>query len=256
MSSFPENALLQFNPGRFFHKNSATQRAAVAVSACLAGEKVRYDGAAKLLSGHAALQGALDLISVCPEVGAGLGVPRPPVQLVRLEQRICARGRDDARIDVTLALEHFAQTSLRHLTSSYRLCGYLFKSRSPSCGLESTPLFAVSGSEIAHTSGIQADYFQRHLPYLSYREDTDLASEDSVAQFVLLCRLVFDLLHASNAPLNELHRHYPFLQSNFDTRIIENLEECNRDGDRRSYLAAFLKGCSQMPEKILLDLFR
>lgn len=56
----------------------------VLVSGCLLGHRVRYDGNA--LSLHS---GILDrwraegrIVSVCPEVEGGLGIPRPPAEIV------------------------------------------------------------------------------------------------------------------------------------------------------------------------------
>src|SRR5262249_61934374 len=53
------------------------------VSACLLGQRVRYDGGHKrddaLLRG---LGDDVEWIPVCPEVELGLGVPRPPIILV------------------------------------------------------------------------------------------------------------------------------------------------------------------------------
>ncbi|MFP2927265.1 DUF523 domain-containing protein [Pyxidicoccus sp. 3LG] len=53
----------------------------VLVSACLLGEAVRFDARSKLSSKvMAALEGK-EIVPVCPEVGGGMPVPRPPVEL-------------------------------------------------------------------------------------------------------------------------------------------------------------------------------
>jgi uncharacterized protein YbbK (DUF523 family) len=244
-----------FHPTRFYDPRSATHRTAVAVSACLVGEKVRYDGTDKLLPVHALLRKELNLIAVCPEVGAGLGVPRPPVQLIEIDGQIRARGRENRRLDVTAALQNFAAHSLQYLLNDHQLCGYLWKSRSPSCGFSSTPLFTADGIEVSRTSGIQADYFQRHLPYLNYCEETALATADAATDFVLRCRLAFDLLYTPNTPLAALHRHYAFLYENFDKSTAENLNALSATNHKTRYLAAFLEGCNQMPENALMKLF-
>jgi len=56
-------------------------RVRIAVSACLLGENVRYDGGHKYdpyvaeeLAAHC------ELVPLCPEMEAGMGVPREPVQ--------------------------------------------------------------------------------------------------------------------------------------------------------------------------------
>jgi uncharacterized protein YbbK (DUF523 family) len=255
MTKFSAATFCNFRSTRFCNSLSATHRAAVAVSACLAGEKVRYDGADKLLSMHSLLQAELSLIPICPEIGAGLGVPRPPVQLIEINGDIHAQGRDDRNLDVTRSLQRYAQHSLRQLTDQYSLCGYLWKSRSPSCGLDSTPLFDKQGIEIGRTSGFQAGYFRHHLPHINHCEETALLSERAAIIFVLRCRLVFDVLYASAAPLPVLHRRYIFLHEQFDERSRENLSTHAENDDRKTYLTALLNGGSQISEDDLLKLF-
>lgn len=246
----PEN----FRPTCFYHSGSAAQRVDIAVSACLAGEKVRYDGAAKSLPLYSLLQTQLNLIHICPEIGAGLGVPRPPVQLIEADDQIHALGRENRLIDVTNALQNFAEQSLQRLQRDHLLCGYVWKSRSPSCGFGSTPLFNRGGDEIDMRYGIQADYFRRHLPHLNYCEETALQTPHDVARFVLRSRLVFDVLHAANTSLAALHRHYRFLHERFDEPIRATLESLSHSDEKNDYVTALLNGCSH--EDNLLELFR
>ena len=88
----------------FFYPETNTLKPCIAISACLAGEAVRYDGASKPLPDTDFFERHFQLISVCPEVGAGLSVPRPPVQLVQTQQGVRALGRDDPSIDVSNTL--------------------------------------------------------------------------------------------------------------------------------------------------------
>lgn len=62
----------------------------ILVSACLMGEKVRYDGKAKLLN-HPLWQKWQEqgrLVAVCPEVAGGLPVPRPAAEIQQLHGQI------------------------------------------------------------------------------------------------------------------------------------------------------------------------
>ena len=55
----------------------------LAVSSCLLGQKVRYNGdAAEFRALSRKWSGHFDLVGVCPEVGIGMGVPRPTIRLV------------------------------------------------------------------------------------------------------------------------------------------------------------------------------
>jgi uncharacterized protein YbbK (DUF523 family) len=248
-------ALPSFNPQRFINPASATHRVEVAISACLAGQRVRYDGADKAFAGTAMLEQALVLVPVCPEVGAGLSVPRPAVQLVSTATGPRALGRDDPTLDVTEALQDFAKTSALTLRQYPALCGYIWKSRSPSCGLGSTPLFDEKGRQINIANGIQASYIQQHLPWLHCCEESDLNSAPAIAAFVLLCRLVFDLLHTDPDELPHAHRHYHFLQQRLSTETQERLTMWCECRNSREYLAAIKTGCSQINQEKLLELF-
>ncbi len=102
----------------------------VLVSACLVGERVRYDGKDKG-SQHPVLQRWLSegrVVKVCPEVAGGLAVPRPPA-----EQQPDGRVLTNAGVDVTEAFTRGAAEALR-LVKEHGLTIAVLKEGSPSCG--------------------------------------------------------------------------------------------------------------------------
>jgi uncharacterized protein YbbK (DUF523 family) len=247
--------LTRLNPRRFIYSASTTARIEVAISACLTGQRVRYDGADKFFAVTELLNQSVELTPVCPEVGAGLSVPRPPVQLVSTNSGLRARGRDDPALDVTAALADYAERSARAFIDRRTLCGYIWKSRSPSCGLASTPVFDTTGRQIATASGIQARHFQRQLPWLHCCEESDLNNMQAISVFVLICRLVFDLLRATPDSLAKTHRHYHFLQRCLSIDAQESLEVLSKRGAAIDYLIAVKSACAQMDHEELLGLF-
>lgn len=148
-------------------------RPRLAVSACLLGEAVRYD------AGHrhdryvtGALGAHFELVPVCPEVGIGLGVPRPPIHLVRDRAGVRARGVRDGALDVTDALADFGARTAARLGG---VVGYVLKKNSPSCGLYRVPVRAGAGGPAPgpdrHGRGIHADAVARALPALPMEEE-------------------------------------------------------------------------------------
>lgn len=128
----------------------------IAVSSCLLGERVRYDGEQKYSKDVEQLRSMdIDLVSICPEVGIGLGVPRPPVQVVQIDNQFKVLGVDNPEQEITPALIAYAKNVLNQYTE---LCGYIFKSGSPSCGVSDTPVFSSQGIEVARGSGVFARY--------------------------------------------------------------------------------------------------
>lgn len=131
----------------------------IAISACLLGHKVRYDAQIlPVLDQNPILKqlklqpDQVEFIPFCPEVGIGLPVPRAKIQLVRNknhQNRVV--GVEDHTLDVTKQLESYAQDFIIRYPD---INIYVVKSRSPSCGYQSTPLFAQSQEQIALTSGL------------------------------------------------------------------------------------------------------
>jgi len=167
---------------------AGSERPIVAISSCLLGEKVRYDGKHKRDSCIAQyLSARVDWKPVCPEVGAGLGVPRPPVQLVGDKDRPRALGVENANLDVTDALVDYAREMFQEL---HGVNGYIFKCRSPSCGLTDTPLFDADGDDNGFTSGIYARVIITALPDLPVIDEQRLLGAQSrnlFLQQVLAC---------------------------------------------------------------------
>ncbi|MEE8482012.1 MAG: DUF523 domain-containing protein, partial [Acidiferrobacterales bacterium] len=110
---------------------TSSPKISVAISACLLGEPVRYDGSDKLQSQLVnRLRQYFELMPLCPEVVIGMGVPRPPIQLVFDGTGIRARSVEGTLHDVTDLLANLGREIA---ISRVELCGYVLKARSPSC---------------------------------------------------------------------------------------------------------------------------
>ncbi|MCW8910855.1 MAG: DUF523 domain-containing protein [Gammaproteobacteria bacterium] len=116
-----------------------TTRPVIAISSCIMGQPVRYDGEIKHypeLCQH--LQTYFECLPVCPETEIGLSVPRPAVQLSGDPAQPRMTGRDDPSIDISDLMRNYCKTKIVSLT---HISAYVFKSRSPSCGPNNIPVF-------------------------------------------------------------------------------------------------------------------
>jgi uncharacterized protein YbgA (DUF1722 family)/uncharacterized protein YbbK (DUF523 family) len=105
----------------------------LAISDCLLGSRVRYDGHhARTFYPHQALSGLFEYRGICPEVAIGLGVPRAPIQLVERDGSIRATGVHNPHADVTQPLQRYGEQVASNLSD---VAGYVFMKGSPSCGL-------------------------------------------------------------------------------------------------------------------------
>lgn len=145
----------------------------IAVSSCLLGHNVRYDGDNKNDSTVQHLCNVFACVAICPESGIDLGTPRPPLKVVKIDNQLKVTGRTNPRFDVTKSLENYASYVIN---THQDICGYIFKSRSPSCGYESTPWFDENNKLGGITSGIFNTQVRNLLPSLPVIEESQLGN--------------------------------------------------------------------------------
>lgn len=142
------------------------------ISDCLLGAEVRYDGSgARSSFPHAALEGLYSYRGICPEVGIGMPVPRPPIRLVDRDG-VRAVGVVDADADFTEQLAGFGRETAAGLDG---VAGYVLMKGSPSCGLFRVKVYPqqegkVSGAPARAGRGIFAAALAQSQPNLPLEE--------------------------------------------------------------------------------------
>jgi len=116
-----------------------------------------------------------------------MGVPRPPIQLRAINNVIRAIGVNDRETDVTASLQTYGRQQATHVRA---FCGYIFKSRSPSCGISDTDI--LSDHAISAGPGIYAREIIHALPYLPAIDEVQLDQAEKKDNFL---ERVFSLAH-------------------------------------------------------------
>ena len=149
---------------------SARQKPKLAISACLLGAEVRFNGGHKesrLCS--QALSEHFDFVPLCPEVAIGLGIPRQPIRLIGDPAQPQAVGSVDSSLDVTRPLHDYGVAMAAAHTD---ICGYIFMQKSPSCGLERVKVYQDGGRPAElRGRGIYAQAFCAAHPDLPVEEE-------------------------------------------------------------------------------------
>lgn len=167
----------------------------VAVSSCLLGLEVRYDGGHKRDAFVAdTLAEHFELVPVCPEVGIGLGTPREPI---RLEGEVAAPRLVslEGRVDLTARMQRWAARKTAGLVRQDP-SGYVFKQDSPSCGLFRVRVYSGEGSPAYGGRGAFARVLTAALPLLPVEEEgrlRDPRRRESFVERVFAYRRVNDL---------------------------------------------------------------
>lgn len=145
-------------------------RIRLGVSACLLGEKVRFDGGHKRDAFLSDTLGPfVEWVPVCPEVEIGLGIPRDTLRLVGEEAapRLVVQKTGE---DLTARLRRYAEERTEAL-AGLGLHGYVLKRASPSCGLSRVRVHRDGGRAAAGGRGLFAATLVSRLPMLPVEEE-------------------------------------------------------------------------------------
>ncbi len=155
----------------------------IGVSSCLLGAEVRYDGGHKRDRYIAeVLCEFFEWVPVCPEVEIGLGVPRPPIRLLK-GQAAPRLVEPDSGEDLTERMESFARKRLAELQEA-GLDGFILKSRSPSCGMEGVEVLGAGRSSTKDGAGIFARVLMEGWADLPVAEEGWLGEPHLCGDFV------------------------------------------------------------------------
>lgn len=153
------------------------------ISACLLGERVRYDGQHKLDPFLRDTLGRnVDYVPVCPEVECGLPVPRESMRLVgdpAAPRLVTVRTGQD----LTARMLEWVGRRLDELAKE-DLCGFIFKAKSPSSGMERVKIYTPEGNVAAYGSGLFAREFMRRFPLLPVEDEGRLHDPDLRENFI------------------------------------------------------------------------
>jgi uncharacterized protein YbbK (DUF523 family) len=138
----------------------------VAISACLLGELCRYDGKTKIYNNIITAFAGWTIILFCPEAPL-FGTPRERISVLHVngKNRIIT---DETNKDVTKLL---MDETKRFISANPNLEMIVLKSKSPSCGLGTTPILNEKREIIAMSDGISAALFKKIYPMLEIKDE-------------------------------------------------------------------------------------
>jgi uncharacterized protein YbgA (DUF1722 family)/uncharacterized protein YbbK (DUF523 family) len=185
------------------------------ISSCLLGENVRYDG------GHShdrfltdTLGQYMEYIPVCPEVGCGLPVPREAMHLEG-DPASPLLMTIHTRQDITERILSWSIKKTAELDKD-DLCGFIFKSNSPSSGMERVKVYDENGVPAKKGVGIFARVFMEHFPMLPVEDEgrlNDPVLRDNFIERIFVFKRWRDLLKEkeSRGNLTDFHTRHKLL---------------------------------------------
>ena len=205
-----------------------TERIKVLVSACLLGEKVRYDGGHKRdLFLNETLAPFVEWVRVCPEADCGLPVPREAMRLAG-DSKHPRLVTNKTGIDHTERMERWAKARLDEL-SRLDLCGYICKKDSPSSGMERVKVYGGGDGIPTRTgAGVFTRMFMERFPRIPVEEEgrlSDPVLREMFIERVFCLRRFRDLLARppSRGALVDFHTDHKLLLLSHDRGHYEEM---------------------------------
>ncbi|WP_440056483.1 YbgA family protein (plasmid) [Pseudoalteromonas sp. T1lg65] len=211
----------------------------IGISACLAGDKVRFD------KGHKRSNFCMDefanhveYVRFCPEVAVGLPIPRPTIRQVRVGDtiKVC---RPDGSNDVAPQLTEYGKTVA--LQQAQELSGFVFCAKSPSCGMERVKIYNEEGTgNTSEGIGIFAQQIMKHNPLLPCEENgrlNDMHLRENFVMRVYVFKSWQELNCNSEIGLHELtsfHAKHKYLLMSHNYQAYKDLGRLLADGKSQS----------------------
>lgn len=157
-------------------------RIKIGISACLLGKHVRYNAELPGYCLPGIFRDLIEWVPVCPEVEYGLPVPREPMQLQGAPESP-SLVTIHTGIDHASGMKRWADTRSKQLEHE-ALCGFIFKSRSPSCGLKGVKVYTSSGTAAGEAPGIFAKAFIEHFPLVPIQDEEGILDLQVCEDFI------------------------------------------------------------------------
>ena len=223
------------------------------------------------------LKSYVDFLPVCPEVGIGLGSPRPPIRLVKIggEKNLYQPSNGE---NLTQKMNDFAT---KFLDGIQDLDGFILKQSSPTCGVRNVKVYHKIGKAVGYDKGmgifteaiikkfpnaiiededrlrnpILKDSFLTRL-YTMARLRESMSSKDSLSEFCKNNEMLFLCYdHTSSKKITDLISDYSFT-NNFQNKftqlvfdILNRIPSSNSLYATYTYIFSLLEDRLTVPEK-------
>ena len=169
-------------------------RPIIGVSKCLEFDMCRYDGSRINNNFIRNMKEYVDFITVCPEVGIGLGSPRKPIRLVTIGGKKNLY-QPSSKKNLTKDMYDFTK---KFITSNTIFDGFIFKRDSPTCGIMDVRLYHKLGTDVGYgkTSGMFSEGILKQFPNL-VKEDEKRLNNISIRENFLTRIFVLAYLRES-----------------------------------------------------------
>lgn len=227
----------------------------IVVSSCLGVKPVRYDGNMIFDPQIEVLKKHVELIDVCPELGIGLGVPRNPLALNRVNNDVKLIDTI-TRADYTDLIISF---SVNYVNMLPEVEGFILKSASPSCGVGDAKIYDQSKRVLGKVDGLFTKSVRsilRYVPIESEKRLLDHAVRRNFYTRIFTLAYVREFLEKTTEPeeIVDLHRALKYLLMLYHPgmlrelgRLVASRSRVGLDELKKEYRVGVMKALARKP---------
>ena len=200
-------------------------RPIIGISKCLEFDMCRYDGSRINNNFVRNMKKYVDFVQVCPEVGIGLGTPRKPIRLVKIDG-VKNLYQPSSEKNLTEEMHSFTK---KFVSSVDILDGFIFKRDSPTCGISNVRLYHKLGTDSGYqkTSGMFSEGVSAEFPNMVKEDEKRLENitirEHFLTRIFVLANLRESLESQSIAKLFEFYSKNMLLFLCHDEKLTAEL---------------------------------
>ncbi len=200
------------------------QKPNIVVSKCIEFESCRYNGLIIASPLVKTLKEYVNFKPVCPEVEIGLGIPRDPIRLVNMENKINLLQPSTDR-NLTSEMNNFSE---KFLSSLENIDGFILKNKSPSCGVKAVRVYPPGNSR-PRTDGIGlfAESVFNKFPYTPVEDEGRLRNLQIREDFLTAIYTLSDFRNVQKSQklseLIEFHSKNKYLLMAYNQNLLKQM---------------------------------
>ena len=201
----------------------------IIISKCLEHDACRFDG--QLINNKyiKKLKKFIEFSTVCPEVEIGMGIPRKPIRIIHDNNKTILK-QSDTGIDWSKKMNNFSQ---KYISEIDDIDGFILKSASPSCGINSTKIFQKKHpAPIGKGNGLFADQIIKNFPNHPKEEEKRLNNAILREHFFTSIFTIADFRSVNNfETLYQYHAKHKYLFMSYNQTLMRKMGKIAANDD-------------------------
>jgi len=192
----------------------------IIISKCLEHDACRFDGLLINNKYIKKLKKFIEFITVCPEVEIGMGIPRKPIRIIHDDNKIILQ-QSDTGIDWSKKMNNFSK---KYISEIEDVDGFILKSASPSCGINSTKIFQKNSTPRGKGNGLFADQIVQNFPNHPKEEEKRLNNSILREHFFTSIFTIADFRSVNNfETLYKYHAKHKYLFMSYNQTLMTKM---------------------------------